>query len=111
MAVAIDSLFFAELPTLPEVAAEDANIAWLVYDLVYNKEMNRYFITSNKTVYTQFTPALLKITTAEPGPETRFRSLLQKKLREKLSSGKETSDTANLDDLFGAENEVDPDNV
>jgi hypothetical protein len=38
------------------------------------------------TLYTKFEPAMLKITTADPGPIETFIELLQSKLDEKLEN-------------------------
>lgn len=100
MAVAIDSGFFAELPVLPQVAAEQADVAWLVYDLQHNTDTNRYQLVKAKTVYTQFTPALQLITTALPGVETDFLRLLQRKLDEKQLGIAVAPDVTSLLDAF-----------
>jgi hypothetical protein len=73
MAVAVDGAFFAELPDLPQVEPDAADVAWLVYDLQENAQAGRYHLTRTQTVYTQFTPALLRITNPDPGPEEPFR--------------------------------------
>lgn len=100
MAVAIDSGFFAELPVLPEVAAQQADVAWLVYDLQHNSATGRYQLVKTKTVYTQFTPALQLITTALPGVETDFLRLLQRKLDEKQLGVATTADVTSLLNVF-----------
>jgi len=86
-AVALHQTFFETLPKLPEVATEDAEIAWLVYDLVLDSEQNRRQLTPHKTVYTRFEPALLRITTPEIGPLNIFVEYLQTRLDEKLENG------------------------
>ena len=83
MAVAVDEAFFAQLPVLPEVAVSEAEVAWFVYDLKLNSQDKRYHLTRTRSVYTQFTPALLRITNPEPGLEVPFRKVLQRKLKEK----------------------------
>lgn len=100
MAVAVDAAFFATLPELPAVSPAEADVAWLVYDLVDNPQDNRYHLTRTQTVYTQFTPALLRITTAEPGPVETFRQLLQRKLNEKQQGVAAQPDAPTLVDLF-----------
>lgn len=69
-------------------------------------EVFGYRLAHIQTVYTQFTPALLKITTAHPGSETDFRKLLQLKLNEKNVTGGLAAETANLDDLFGDDSHI-----
>ncbi len=86
IAVALHSSFYKTLPKLPEVAPEKANLAWFVYDLQHDIPQNRYNLTLTKTVYTDFQPALEKITTPEPGPLENFIDHLQGKLDEKLGN-------------------------
>jgi hypothetical protein len=100
MAVAVDSAFFAELPELPQVEPDAADVAWLVYDLLENVQTRRYHLTRTQTVYTQFTPALLRITNPEPGPEEPFRKLLQRKLKEKQRTASLSPNTTALTELF-----------
>ena len=83
-AVAVHSAFYARLPELPEVSKEEAEIAWLIYDLVHNEALDRYVLTPTRTVYTQFKPSLDKITLSEPGPIEGFLANLQTKLDAKL---------------------------
>jgi len=86
-AVAIHSSFFSTLPTLIEVDEKDAEIAWLIYDLKHDDSQKLYKLTRRRTVYTEFEPALLKITKADAGPVETFIEHLQTKLDEKLDSG------------------------
>lgn len=83
-AVALQKSFFETLPQLPQVKKEKADIAWFLYDLVLDKSAKKYNLTLVDTVYTEFEPALLKITTAEPGNINDFIALLQDKLDERL---------------------------
>lgn len=83
-AVAVDKAFFDSLPVMDEVNVADAEVAWLVYDLQYDSQQNRYRLARYKTVYTLFNPALNKITMAEPGNVEGFMNQLQEKLDEKL---------------------------
>ncbi len=76
--------FFETLPKLTEVAQEDADIAWLVYELDFIEVQDRFQLVPYKTVYTQFGPALQKITTPEAGSIGEFVNELQTKLDEKL---------------------------
>jgi hypothetical protein len=87
LAVVVDRSFFATLPTLPETTSNKAEIAWLVYDLIYEPAQNRYNLVTSQTVYTEFTPALKTITTTEAGPIEGFIEHLQGKLDEKLENG------------------------
>ena len=85
-AVALHRAFFETLPQLPEVAQTDANIAWFVYDLELVTNQNCYQIVPYKTIYTQFSEALRKITTPEAGSIEDFVADLQVKLDEKLEN-------------------------
>ena len=100
MAVAVDQTFFATLPELPQVAADQADVAWLVYDLLENAQTSRYQLTRTQTVYTQFTPALLRLTNPEPGAEEPFRQLLQRKLKEKQRTENLSPDAPTIPELF-----------
>ena len=100
MAVAVDSNFFRTLPVMDEVAIEQAEMAWLIYDLEHDARQNRYYIKHHRTVYTQFQAALSKITTAEPGDVQDFMDILQAKLDEKLENGT-SPDAPTLLDALG----------
>jgi len=84
--VALHSSFYNTLPSLPQVPPQQANLAWLVYDLELNNQENRYHLKLSKTIYTDFEPALSRITTPEPGDYSRFLSRLQDKLDEKMNA-------------------------
>lgn len=87
MAVAVDSLFFATLPAMDVVAPEDAELAWLVYDLAFDEANKRRRLTLAQTVYTRFDAALEKITRSEAGNEQVFLDALQERLDHTLASG------------------------
>jgi len=99
MAVAVDRAFFSTLPELPFVAADEADIAWLVYDLVLDIQDNVYHLVNSDSLYTRFTPALETITRAEPGPVEGFVETLQEKIDEKLEQER-PPDAATLLDLL-----------
>ena len=84
MAVALDNSFFKTLPTLPETEEKDADIAWFVYDLIYNQNNDVFELQKIKTIYTNFKSALDKITMPLPGKMGDFVTVLQNKLDEKL---------------------------
>ncbi|GAB6390754.1 MAG: Restriction endonuclease NotI [Treponematales bacterium] len=54
MAVALDKSFFNTLPELPEVAEQDADIAWFIYDLVHDTSANVFKLQRVKTRYTKY---------------------------------------------------------
>ncbi len=90
IAVALNKSFFDTLPKLKRVPKADAEIAWLVYDLVLSKEKGkeprRYVLKKIDTVFTEFEPALLSITTPSPGNVEDCMKLLQERLDEQLET-------------------------
>jgi Restriction endonuclease NotI len=102
MAVAVDSQFFATLPSMEEVDRDEAELAWIVYDLKHDITENRRYLTLARTVYTRFIPTLDKITKSEPGEVQEFVDFLQSKLNGVLAMGSgigNTPDTASLQDI------------
>lgn len=99
MSVVVDKHFFSSLPTLPETNPENADIAWLVYELMLDPATNCFKLTLNRVVYTAFTSALETITTAEAGSIDDFVQTLQHKLDEKLDDGA-PPDAPTLADIF-----------
>lgn len=85
-AVALHSSFFDTLPLLPEILPAQADVAWLIYDLIPNKRTGKFQLAKQRTVYTKFESALAKITVAEAGPVDKFVAHLQEKLDEKLET-------------------------
>lgn len=85
-AVAIHRGFYETLPKMVEVEKAKADLAWMVYDLKFDRAANVYKLTRTEIVYTSFQPALLRLTTAEPGPVEKFIEQLQSKLNEKLEN-------------------------
>src|SRR5271157_1813657 len=57
-AVALDSGLFNALPSMTELPKEEANIAWLIYDLHRDKKTNRLILKKGRTVYTSFSASL-----------------------------------------------------
>ncbi len=82
--VALHRAFFETLPELPEVKQEEADVAWLVYELDFIEDQNRFQLVPYKTIYTQFRPALQRITTPEAGSIDKFVNKLQTKLDKKM---------------------------
>lgn len=85
-AVAIHRNFFNTLPKLSVVEPQEAELAWLIYDLKRDETRNVYQLQRGQIVYTKFESAMLKLTTAEAGPVGHFIDHLQSKLDEKLDS-------------------------
>lgn len=76
-AVALHRGFFDTLPRLTEAPEDEADIAWLIYDLVFDQTSQKYQLGLYQTVYTRFKPALDQITTSAPGPVEGFVKHLQ----------------------------------
>jgi hypothetical protein len=85
-AVALHRSFYNTLPQLTQVAPQEADLAWLIYDLKLDESSNRFQLIKSETVYTKFQPTMLQITTADPGPLDDFVGHLQAKLDEKLDN-------------------------
>lgn len=85
-AVVLHRAFYDTLPELPEVARNEADVAWLVYDFEFIREQNRYQLVPDKTIYTKFDPALQEITTPKAGSVKEFVRELQTKLDEKFEN-------------------------
>lgn len=92
-AVALDQGFFNTLPVLKEVPKEEAEIAWIIYDLDLNADTNLFSLSRKKVVYTRFDDSLAQITRSEAGNVDDFLSLLQEKLDEKLNGSAPTNQT------------------
>jgi hypothetical protein len=86
-AVAVQRSFFRTLPELPQVAANEADLVWLVYDLDYDADHGAYALALKERIYTLFDPALDRITKPRVGPIEPFVELLQSRLDAKLTGG------------------------
>ncbi len=96
--VALNKGFFATLPKLPEVPKDQADIAWIIYDLNQPKGSGTHYeLFRERTVYTKFEPALLQITKSRPGKMEDFLNQLQSKVDDKLET---PPDTKILDNPF-----------
>ena len=60
-AVALTKGFFDTLPALSEVPENEAELAWLVYDLKHDNVTNVFRLVKNRTVFTSFEESLLAI--------------------------------------------------
>jgi hypothetical protein len=85
---------------LKAVQPEEADIAWLIYDLVLNPDENELQLTLQHTAYTLFKPSLDRIITPEPGELDIFQTYLQEKLDMKLETGDNPPDAPTLADLL-----------
>lgn len=94
-AVALQKSFFDTLPDLPRVAKEESDIAWFLYDLVFDNTSNNYKLALIEIIYTQFEAALLKITNPTPSSMDNFIDLLQDKLDDRLDNNPPDAPTLN----------------
>ncbi len=97
MAVALDVAFFETLPALERVSKENADMSWLIYDLV-DREGQLYELQRIETVYTKFSDALNTITRPKVGKIENFMKILQSKVDEKLEN---PPDNKTIDSPFG----------
>lgn len=81
LAVAVHRPFMEQLPLLPEVDENEAEIAWFIYDLNYDSTLGRYKLQRSGVKYTKFKAALDTITTTEPGDMSEFISYLKTRIR------------------------------
>ena len=81
----IQESFYNTLPELPEVPKEEADIAWFLYDLIYDEAENQYHLTLVRIVYTEFNEALNVVITPRAGDVEKFINVLQSKLDAKQS--------------------------
>ena len=79
---------------------ENADIVWLVYDLVLNEQNNEYQLILHRSIYTLFNPSLDQIITPEAGTIGEFVEHLQEKLEEKLDGDQNPPDAPTLDELL-----------
>lgn len=84
IAVALNKGFFETLPPLKKVKKEDADIAWLIYEL--RPESNRFRLEQVDVVHTEFHSALQTITQPLPGRLEDFMKSLQEKLDEQMET-------------------------
>lgn len=98
--VALQRSFFNTLPKLPTVSKEKAEIAWFLYDIIFDKEAKQYNLTLVETVYTEFEAALFRVTTPEPGKLKDFINILQDRLDERLEGN--SPDTPSLTDIISS---------
>ncbi len=91
--IVLQKSFFETLPSLPTTSKSKADIAWFLYDLEINQKQNNLVLTD--IVYTEFEPALLKVTTPEAGDLSNFVSILQNRLDEHLDNNPPDAPTLN----------------
>jgi hypothetical protein len=80
-AVVVHRGFFEQLPTLETSKEQEADIAWMIYDLERDKTTNTYQLSLFDIQYTKFETALNKITTPETGDVHSFTEALEKRIK------------------------------
>ncbi len=77
-AVALNQGFFNTLPTLPQVSKEDAEIAWLIYDVeTQNNPGQHYQLVRKDVIYTRSLPAdKIRLPMPQPEPIAHFERRL-----------------------------------
>jgi hypothetical protein len=86
-AVALNKGFFETLPKLEEISKSQADIAWLIYDIIPSQNNGQpNTLVLEKTIYTRFDTALAQITTPHIGKMEDFITHLQTKVDEKLET-------------------------
>jgi len=98
--VALNKGFYETLPKLREVPKKEADIAWLVYDLRYQKANKKFRLAREKCVYSKLEEALAQITRSEAGDMDNFIDLLQNKVNEKLENNSHPPHTETIDETF-----------
>jgi len=76
--IAVQKQFFEALPPLPQVSAQESEIAWHLYELEQHQE--QFQLKLADVVYTQYWAAINQISTPSPGPLSVFLGTLQSKL-------------------------------
>lgn len=87
--VVIQKSFFDTLPEMPHTTKEEADIAWLLYDLKYSEADQRNHLVLVDVIYTEFQSALENVMYTKPGSMSDFQSMLQGKLDERISNDPE----------------------
>lgn len=88
IAVALNKGFYETLPIsrLDPVSKNEGDIAWLIYDLVYDSSLQRFKLMKVDEIFTEFQSSLISITTPQPGKIDDFLKFLQQKLDDQLES-------------------------
>ena len=94
--VALQTSFYITLPALPEVDKADSDFAFILYDLISNKETKVLSLKLQRIVYTKFASALEQIAKFEAGSISQFTEILQNKLDAKRAG---TPDIDNLENI------------
>lgn len=101
-AIVLHENFYKTLPELPTVIPEDAEVAWLIYELNLAPTAKQYHLALQETIYTRYQSSLDKITTPPVGEIDEFINLLQDKLDDKLNEGEPLDEVVSLKDILGS---------
>ena len=88
IAVSLQKAFYETLTIsrLNPVSRHDGDIAWFIYDLVYDPHAERFNLLKIDEIFTKFQASLMSITTPQPGQIGEFMKVLQEKLDDQLES-------------------------
>ena len=95
-AVALQTEFFDTLPALQEIGRDEADLAWLIYDLEFDAAQQKRHLKVNRIAYTKFDSSLMAITRPNVPPVAEFLETIQGQLDEKLENG-DAPDIARFD--------------
>ncbi len=87
MAVVVHQGFFEQLPALHGVDERNAEIAWLIYDLVYDVTLDRYKMQLSDKRFTRFRDVVDTITTPSIGEMGEFVRYLEARIRKGKTAG------------------------
>lgn len=109
-AIAVQTAFYKTLPPITEVSQEDADVAWLLYDLVPTDNDQSYVLTHSRTVYTTFENVSQDFIYPQADDVSKFTDNLQKVVSARFS-GQSTIGFDILGQDDEAETEEDDDTV
>jgi len=82
--VIVDSNFYSSLPEMDEVERDEAEIAWMIYDVRLDQRLKRYRLVRTGVKYTAFESALEKIMVGENPDSRLFEEQLGAKLLDQI---------------------------
>lgn len=83
-AVAVNKGFWETLPALTECSEDDADLVWLVYDLV-DAPTGRHALVKCDVAYTRYHEAMRQVTEPSPGVVDGFLESVQRRLDDQLA--------------------------
>jgi hypothetical protein len=88
MAVVVQRAFYKQLPVLHEVPRDNAELAWLIYDLKHDASTDRYRMCCADVAYTTFESALTTISTPMVGEMSEFIGYLEERIQRRKAGGR-----------------------